>query len=261
MSRLTYMALAACLAPLSAAAQDSEADLAKKLANPVSSLISVPLQNNYDCCYGPSDGFRYTLNVQPVVPVSISANWNMIVRTIVPIVYQEAPSPGADDEFGFSDVTQSYFFAPKESANGITWGVGPAFLFPLGGEELGAKKWGVGPTAVLLKQDGPATFGVLANHLWSFAGDDDRSAVVQTFVQPFFTYTYPSSTALSINTEASYNWKTDKWTAPINFGVSHVYKFGGQRVQLGGQAKIYAAHENDGPEWGLRFIATFLFPK
>lgn len=241
--------------------QESEAALAQKLANPVSSLISVPLQNNYDCCYGPSDAFRYTLNVQPVIPISISQDWNVILRTIVPIVYQEEPAPGLGSEFGFSDVTQSFFFSPKISPGGITWGVGPALLYPLGGDELGAKKWGAGPTAVVLKQSGPVTFGVLANHIWSFAGDDDRAEINQTFVQPFFNYTYPNSTGIIINTEASYNWGSEQWTVPINFGVSHLYNFGGQRVQLSAQMRYYAAHEIEGPEWGARLVATLLFPR
>lgn len=254
------LALAACAFASAARAQDSEAELAKKLANPISSLISVPLQHNYDCCYGPSDGFRYTLNIQPVIPVSAGPDWEMIVRTIVPVVFQESPAPGVGDEAGFSDVTQSFFFVPKK-AGGVTWGVGPALLYPLGGEALGTQKWGAGPTAVVLRQSGHATFGVLANHLWSFAGAKHRADVSQTFVQPFFSYTWPSTTGLNVNTEASYNWKSAQWTAPLIVSVNHLYKVGGQRVQVAGAVKYYAAQEADGAEWALRFTTTFLFPR
>jgi len=254
------IAALALLLPCAAWAQDDSAELAKKLANPVSSLISVPLQHNYDCCYGPSDGFRYTLNVQPVVPLSISKDWNLIVRTIVPIVYQQSTAPGSDEAFGFSDVTQSFFFSPKESPGGIIWAVGPALLYPLGGEALGTRKWGAGPTFLVLKQQGPVTLGVLTNQIWSYAGDRSRPEVNQLFLQPFFNYTYPSSTALTLNTETTYNWITRQWTVPINFGASHVYKFGGQRVQLAALGKVYAETPSGGPGWGLRFVTTFLFP-
>src|SRR5690606_29020771 len=143
-----------------------DADLAKQLANPVSSLISVPFQNNYDCCYGPADGFRYTLNVQPVVPMSISSEWNLIARTIPPVIYQAEPVAGQGSEWGLGDVLQSFFFSPKQSVNGITWGVGPAALLPVGSDGFSAEQFGVGPTGVVLRQKGPTTMGVLANHIW-----------------------------------------------------------------------------------------------
>ncbi len=256
-------AVACCLAPALGQAQESDAELAKKLSNPVASLISVPLQQNYDCCYGSEDGGRYTLNVQPVIPFSLNADWNLIVRTIVPIVKTEHAAPGDDTAFGVSDVTQSFFVSPKAEHNGVVWAFGPAFLWPTGESALGTKKWGAGPTALLLKQQHGYTYGVLANHIWSFAdaGGGERPDVSQTFIQPFLSYTNPNATTWGINAESTYNWKTQGWTVPINLTVTHVYKFGGQRVSLGGGARAYAAQDGVGPEWGLRFIATFLYPK
>jgi hypothetical protein len=254
---------ACCLAPTLVHAQEGDAELAKKLSNPVSNLISVPFQQNYDCCYGPEDGGRYTLNIQPVIPFSLNQDWNLIVRTIVPVVKKEHAYPGDDTAFGFSDVTQSFFFSPKAEHNGLVWAVGPAVLWPTGESDLGTKKWGAGPTALLLKQKHGYTYGVLANHIWSFAdaGDHDRPDVSQTFVQPFLSYTTPTATTWGINAESTYNWKTKGWTVPINLTVSQVYKFGGQRVSLGGGVRGYAARDGIGPEWGLRFVATFLYPK
>jgi hypothetical protein len=247
---------------LPAAAQEGgAAELAKQLANPISSLISVPFQSNYDCCYGPAEGYRYTLNIQPVVPVSMNTDWNVIVRTIVPVVYQEEPAAGLGDEFGFSDVVQSFFVSPKLSKNGVTWGAGPVFLWPTGGEGLGTKKWGVGPTAVVLKQNGPTTVGFLANHIWSYAGEEDRADVSQTFLQPFYNYTYPDSTSVIIQTETTYDWKGEAWTVPLNAGIARVYTFGNQRVQLAGFGRVYLQRPDGGPDWGLRFNVTFLFPK
>jgi hypothetical protein len=264
MTRLLFAAGAAALTlPAVAWAQDDNAELAKKLSNPVASLISVPLQGNYDCCFGPGDGGRYTLNIQPVIPVSLNDNWNVIIRTIVPVIYQERTSPVTGSASGLGDVTQSFFFSPKASHDGLVWAVGPAFLWPTGEEELGTKKWGAGPTGLLLKQKGGTTYGVLVNHIWSYAdlGHNDHGNVSQTFVQPFLSWTSPSATTVGLNTEATYNWKSKAWTIPVNMSVSHLYKFGNQRVSLGGGVKIYAARENEGPDWGLRFTATFLFPE
>lgn len=257
--------LAAALAatPAVTAPQDSDAELAKKLSNPVAGLISVPLQFNHDCCFGPSEGDRYTLNIQPVVPVSAGRDWNVVVRTIVPVIHQERTSPQAGVAQGLGDVTQSYFLTPKEAKNGLVWAIGPAFLWPIGNSELGSKKWGAGPTALVLRQARGWTLGALTNHIWSYAdvGDHERPGVSQTFVQPFLSWTSPRHTTLGINTESTYNWKTDSWTIPVNFQVSQLYAFGEQRVQLTGGARVYAASEEQGPSWGLRFTATFLFPK
>ena len=246
-----------------ALAQDSDAELAKKLSNPEASLVSVPFQFNYDCCFGPSDGARETLNIQPVLPVSLNRDWNLIIRTITPLIYQEHTAPLADAEYGFGDITQSFFFSPKAARNGITWAIGPAFLWPIGTSELGAQKWGAGPTGLVLRQEGPWTYGVLANHIWSYAdaGGHDRPGVSQTFVQPFLTYTTPTHVTYGLNTESAYNWKTGSWTVPVNATVAKLYNFGGQRVQLTAGGKVYLASEDQGPGWGLRFVATFLFPK
>jgi len=261
-TRLLLAALAVAALPSLALAQESDAELAKQLSNPVASLISVPLQNNYDCCYGPEDAGRYTLNIQPVIPMKLGEDWNLIIRTIVPVVWEDATVAGGDESFGFGDVTQSFFFSPrKPGPSGIVWGVGPAILYPLGNDELGTEKWGLGPTALVLKQSGPTTVGLLANHIWSVAGQENRDDVSTTFIQPFYGYAYPDSTSITINLEASYDWEHEAWNVPLNAGVSHIYKFGQQRVSLGIQGRYYLKRPEEGPEWGMRFVATFLFPE
>lgn len=244
----------------SASAQSDSQDLATKLANPVASLISVPLQNNIDCCYGPDDATRYTLNVQPVIPVSIAKDWNVIVRTIVPFISLEnTPStPGAT---GFGDITQSFFFSPREAKNGVVWALGPVFLWPIGESELGSEKWGAGPTGLLLKQTKTGlTFGVLANHIWSYAGNDNRDDISSTFIQPFFSKNWPNSTSVTINSETSYDWEHEQWTIPVNLTLGHIYKIGKQPVQISGTARYYVDKPEGGPEWGARLTLTFLFP-
>jgi hypothetical protein len=242
-----------------ASADDSDAELAKKLSNPVASLISVPLQSNLDCCVGEANALKYTLNVQPVVPMTLSSDWNLIIRTIMPVIDEGATQAGTSGHFGLGDFTQSFFLSPSKGG-GIIWGVGPVFLWPVGDSHLGTQKWAAGPTAVALRQSGRITIGILANQLWSYAGSSHRDAVNSTFLQPFFTYTYPNTTTISINTESSYDWTHRQWTAPINAGVSHIYKFGKQRVQLQLAGRYFVTSPNGAGE-GIRFAATFLFPK
>lgn len=241
-----------------------DADLAKQLSNPVASLISVPFQFNYDRGYGPDDGYRATLNIQPVVPISLNDDWNLISRTILPLITQHDVAGQSGTQSGLGDTTQSLFFSPKAPGpGGVIWGVGPAMLLPTATDDmLGSGKWGAGPTAVLLKQSGPWTYGVLANHIWSFAGDDDRSDVNSTFLQPFLSYTTPTAWTFGLNTESTYDWTNDDWSVPINFTVAKLVKFGKQPVSFTVGARYWAQTPESGPEgWGVRGVVTLLFPK
>lgn len=256
---LAIVALGACLSPSSHA---EDADLAKQLANPVASLISVPLQMNWDTGIAVSDASRFTLNIQPVIPISLNDDVNLIVRTILPVIHAESPAPGIDDASGLGDTTQSFFFSPKEPVGGWILAVGPVFLWPTGTDDLlGSGKWGAGPTALALKQQGPWTFGLLANHLWSYAGQEDRGEVNATFLQPFVSYITPSKTTFTFNVESTYDWENGQWTVPLNVVVSQLFKVGSQPMQAFVGGRYYADAPAGGPEWGLRAGLVFLFPK
>jgi len=240
------------------------AELAKKLQNPVAALISVPLQNNFEFNGGPNnDGFKYQLNIQPVVPFSLNEDWNLISRTILPFIYQDDMIAKGTSQTGLGDTVQSLFFSPKApTSGGIIWAVGPVFQLPTATDSLlGEEKWGAGPTALALKQQNGWTYGALFNHIWSFAGESDRRDVNRTFLQPFVSFTTKNQTTFGFNTETAYDWKRDQWTVPLIGSVSQLLKVGKLPVSLALGAKYYAEGPSSAPEWGLRFAVTLLFPK
>jgi hypothetical protein len=250
-----------------AVAQDTDqaAELAKKLANPVASLISVPLQYNYDEYGGANDGASVNrLNIQPVIPFSLNEKWNIITRTIVPLIDQQDFPLASMNESGLGDILASQFFSPKEpTSGGWIWGVGPVELLPSATDDaLGGEKWGLGPTAVVLKQNGPWTIGFLGNHIWSVAGEGDRADINATFLQPFVSYITKTKTTLGLNTESTYDWKNEAWSVPILAQVSQLFKIGPQILQFAVGAKYWAESPDNGPDgWGFRAQLTFLFPK
>jgi hypothetical protein len=247
-----------------AAEQASDQELAKKLSNPISDLVSIPFQFNWEEGVGPDEGLRTILNIQPVLPMEISPHWNLIGRWILPYVSQPEYL-GASA--GFADVTFSVFFAPVGTSS-LTWGIGPVFGLPMtSNPTLGSGQWTAGPTFVVLKLSGPWVSGMLANQLWSYAGVSNvpRADVNQGFFQPFLAYCAPGGITYTIQSESTANWKAadkaDVWTVPVNVSVSRLTKLGPFPFSILGSGGIFVASPEGGPNWKLRTAFVLLLPR
>lgn len=238
------------------------AELAKKLSNPVASLINVPFQFNWDHGLGYNDeGRRFLMNFQPVMPFQLNPEWNLITRVIAPLIAQPVLFEDGSSTFGMGDILLSGFFSPNKP--GFTWGVGPVISLPTTSDPLlGSGKYSLGPTLVMLAQKGPWTYGALANQLWSVGGDKGRADVNQTLLQPFLAYGKNGWT-VSANAEASANWEAsdgNEWTVPIFVGVSKVTSLGGRPISLQAGPRFYVESPAGGPEWGFRTGLTLIIP-
>jgi hypothetical protein len=247
--------------PLPAAAQSAD-ELAKQTQNPISSLISVPFQGNWDFGAGDRDATSTLLNFQPVVPFAITPSTNIVLRVIMPLMSQPGPRSADPRINGLGDTVATVFFSPSKAGR-IMWGLGPVFLVPTAtNNALGTEKFGVGPSAVVLTQPGKWTLGLLFNQIWSTSGARDRSDVNQTFLQPFANYNLGSGLSVGVSMEASGNWKAEeKWTVPLLFNVSKVTLLGKRPVNLLVAAGPMVASPAAGANWRFRVAAIFLFPR
>jgi hypothetical protein len=240
------------------------AEVAKKLANPVANLISVPFQNNTDVGIGENhNGYKNTLNVQPVIPIKLSKKLNLITRYILPVVSQKNITGDSTSQAGLGDLNISAFFSPAEAKKGFVWGLGPVFLVPTATDELlGSKKFSIGPSALALFQTHGMTIGALVSQTWSVAGDEERSDVNFLFMQPFFTYNWKSGAGLGIMGEITQNWEAGSTTAYIIPTVSGVTRIGKQLVSLliGPRIQV-ASPDKNGAVFGVRAMLIFVFPK
>jgi hypothetical protein len=243
--------------------------LQKATQNPVADLISVPLQDNMNFGVGPYNGTQNVLNIQPVIPMHLTENWNLINRIIAPIVWQ--PYTGSNSAnaslgtFGLGDLNPSVFFTPAHPGK-LIWGAGPAFVFPTATDpSLGQGKWSIGPSFVVLAQPGHWTLGVLANNVWSYAGQSDRPTVNQFLLQYFINYNLSGGWYLATQPIITANWAAPKardvWTVPFGIGIGRIQKVGFQPINWSLQAYGNAVYPTGASPWGIRLQLAFLFPK
>jgi hypothetical protein len=240
----------------------SEESLAKQAQNPVGALISLPFQNNTNFDVGPRDRTQNVLNIQPVWPLSVSKGWNLITRTILPVISQ--PAPGADRTNGLGDINFTAFLSPREPGK-LIWGAGPIFVFPSATDEvLGTDKWSLGPSFVALVMPGPWVLGALVNNVWSIAGDSDAPDVNSMLFQYFINYNYPNGFYWTSAPIITANWEAssgNQWTIPFGGGAGKLFKIGKRPVN----ASVSAFYNVEKPEfagdWTLRLQVQLLFPK
>jgi hypothetical protein len=248
-------------------AENAEA-LRKAAQNPVASLISVPVQNNFNFNVAPDGRVQDVLNIQPVIPSKLSENWNLITRIITPIVYQPLPAvPGQPTEqgaYGFGDLNPTFFFSPSKPSK-IIWGAGPAFVLPTGTNKfLGQGKWSAGPALVVLTQPGHWTLGVLTNNVWSFAGQSDRVSVNQFLLQYFINYNLKKGYYITWQPTLTSNWEVsgpNRWTVPFGGGIGRIMRLGFQPVNLALQFYANPIRPPGSSSWSMRMQIAFLFPK
>ena len=267
-ARLVHGAALAALAVITsqnALAEMSSEELAKLAQNPIANLISVPFQNNTNFNYGPEGGTQDVLNIQPVIPVTLNKDWNLITRTIFPLIWQPSLGPTEDSAFGLGDTQFSAFLSPS-NAKGWIWGVGAIAQIPTHTSgALGNENWGLGPTAVALhlEHGSPWVYGVLVNNVWSLGTSND-SSYNNGLIQPFLNYNFKGGTYLTSAPIITVNWQADgadQWTVPVGGGVGHIFHIG--RLPVNTQISAYAnvVTPEYGADWQLRAQVQLMFPK
>jgi len=268
MKRFTMTIAIAMLLPSSVAAQEGDATaLAKAAQNPIANMISVPFQYNINLDTGPLEETQHILNIQPVYPIRVNAEWNVITRTIVPVISQPAFDASQDRTSGLGDIQFSAFLSPNAATGGWIWGASMIVQLDTATDDrLGQGVWGLGPTAVALKFDGPLVYGALINNVWSVSEDAGRPGVNQMLLQPFVNYNFPQAPGryLSFSPIITADWKADsgqRWTVPLGLAIGQILKPGGQPVNLQAGAYYNVERPDAGPRWQIRLVVSLMFPK
>ena len=262
----SIFAVIATVAAVPALAALSAEELAKLAQNPVGNLISVPFQNNTNFNFGPASGTQNILNIQPVIPVPVNSEWNVITRTIVPVIWNPSLGPGDSPTSGLGDTVFTAFLSPAKPGKWI-WGLGPVVQLPTNtNAELGNKNWGLGPSAVVLhlEHGDPWVYGVLVNNVWSLSSSQRGGSYNNGLIQPFVNYNFSGGLYLTSAPILTVNWKADsgqKWTVPVGGGVGKIFHLGKLPVNTQLSAYYNVAHPDNGANWQVRFQVQFMFPE
>jgi len=258
--------VAAAVLSAPAGAEMSAEELAKLAQNPVGNLISVPLQYNGNLNFGPEKGTQSILNIQPVIPISISNDWNIITRTILPVIWLPSLGPGDPSTSGIGDLQFTAFLSPANPGEWI-WGAGPVIQAPThSNAKLGNDNWGLGPSFVVLhlEKGSPWVYGFLVNNIWSLGSSNDAPSYSNGLLQPFVNYNFEGGAYLTSAPILTVDWKasgSQRWTVPIGGGVGKIFHFGKLPVNMQLSAYYNVARPDDTANWQIRAQMQFMFPK
>jgi hypothetical protein len=263
---IAVAAMTATLATNFVHAEMSAEELAKIAQNPVGNLISVPFQNNTNLNFGPEKGTQNILNIQPVVPISINDDWNIITRTILPVIWQPALGPNDGSLSGIGDLQFNAFLSPAKPGEWI-WGAGAIVQAPTqSNTKLGNDNWGLGPTFVVLHLDkgSPWVYGVLINNVWSLTSNKQGGSYSNGVIQPFVNYNFEGGFYLTSAPILTVAWKADsgqQWTVPVGGGVGKIFHIGKLPVNTQLSAYYNVAKPDFGANWQIRAQIQLMFPK
>ena len=254
------------LTPSAAMAQTAPEELRKIARNPFADEIKLPFEEDFTFSQGPYDRSANSLAIQPVVPLSVTGDWLLVTRFVATaIAYQPNSLAKSGGTTGLGDTTGSFFLTPAHTGK-LIWGVGPAVLMPTAtSNQLGAGKWGVGPTGAVLVEPEWGSVGLLVQNIWSVAGGSNRSPVNQFQLEPMFSYNLPRGWYLTSNPTIVADWTqsmTERWLVPIGGGVGRSFNIGKQAVDSNLTLYWNAIRPANqfSPKWQLNVEFTFLFP-
>jgi hypothetical protein len=259
---VTVAVLGMLLTAQAATARDAEA-VAKQAQNPVSDLISIPIEENFNVG-GLHGETQHVINLLPVYPLKLNEDWLLINRAIMPLIYLPSILTGGDDLFGLGDINFTTFLSPRKSGANFFWGVGPSVSFPSATDELlGSGKYSLGPSAVVLTEQGPWVTGFLLTNIWSVGGSDRREDVSAGLLQPWLYYNFPSGAYVFTEPVITVNWKAEsneRWTVPLGLGAGMVFPIGGQYINLQIAAFYNVVKPTGTADWTIRPQIQILFP-
>jgi hypothetical protein len=267
-ARRPWVALAVLtlIAATPAQAKLSAEELAKLTQNPLGNLVSLPFQNNTYLHVGPERGTENVLNIQPVIPFKVGPHWNIMTRTVVPVIALPELTPVQHSVSGIGDTVFTAWLSPAKP-DGWIWGAGPAVQLPTHSDSaLGNANWGLGPSLVLVHLDrkSPWVFGIMVNNIWSLDDDRHGGAYNRGVIQPGVNYNFKTGFYLTSSPIITVDWRadaSDRWTVPVGGGIGKVFHLGPLPINTQVSAYYHVATPHYGPDWEIRAQVQLLFPK